>query len=329
MKKKSPNKYILTTNLQEILGFSPVEIIDSSVNSTIDDIIKMESISRNITSCVEISEWKVHYLYKMTDIWGKNIILKIRRDHLYAKKLIKKNPWDIKYEAKIYKIFKDYWITPRLIKFNKQEHYILLEYLEGVHLKDVIDNIDEELIKKIVNVLIIFHNKSQLSFIRNRKKENQIYKNQLFYRFWFLKDPKISELLLKMYNKRNGIIHWDLNPFNILLTKDSFSVNLIDLETTHYGNIEFDIWYFIAHLLIFMWDHERMRYIINRFFKLYQTEVELDEDMIVKIIASTLFYRLKSEFSYWEWKKQKYMQSIANKIFSWDINTIKSFQCLI
>lgn len=319
------------STLDEVMNFSPREIIDSYTNMSIGEIIKHVSLSRGIVDYEEIKEWKVHYIYRMIDQDQKKFILKIRRDHLYAQKEIKKNPWDIEFEVKAYELLYKYSITPKLIDYNKKEHYIFLDSFEWSSLNDKLEYINQELIKSIANVLKTLHTKLSNSFIRPPEKENQIYKNQLFYRFWFLRDKQISKLIFKMSQMRNGIIHGDLNPFNIFIGHHTYNVKLIDLETVHYWNIEFDIWYFIAHLLIFIKDSHTIKNTVECFFDEYalNNDLNLDQDMIIKVLASTLLYRLKSDFSYWEWDKKVYMTQIAHLILFSDINNINTFKQLL
>lgn len=327
--EETRNKLDIKYSLLDILNYKP-SVISKNWDYLVNEKEIIFDIKTNHTSILkidEIKEGKVHYIYKITTDSNHQLILKIRKDHFYSNPNINIDPSHILDEYNAYKLFENFaeWITPKVHHFDDNKNYLLIDHIPEKSLETYIDKVSNEIMTLIADKLWSLHKSIRRTIIRDVNRENKVYLDLLYYRFWFLKNERVAKLLQKLYLSRNGIIHWDLTPNNIL-TNNKNTLKLIDLETVHYWNQEFDIGFFLAH--IFLHHREDMNYIENIsevFLNQYNTHLESDMTTVVKVFICTILYRVHSPFKYWinDSNYIKNFEEVANNILEMETVTFK------
>jgi hypothetical protein len=132
--------------------------------------------------------------------------------------------------------------------------------------------------------------------IRSKRKDLEMYNNYLYWRFGIWNNKNLNIIIDELKGGKRQFIYGDFNPKNMVLTNGK--LRIFDLETIHKGNVLFDIGFFAGHILLnFLNKPTRRIKLIESFFQGYG----LSEDnlkMAIKLALATLYYRLKSNYSY-------------------------------
>ena len=328
MEFKSYEEKLSSTRLKDtfsdIQEYIPIQIVNSlELSYNIDNILKNVSEKFWLKLIEPINQGKVHYVYKCLWNDGKSYILKIRCNHFRTNKNIHISPSLITDEFNAYNVIQ--WkmkdLVAEVIDYDENFNYLLLSYLPYNSIENIIHSMNESIMDNIAKELGLFHKTFSNTYIRNTEKENIAYKNFLYYRFWFLKDNRISNFMKQMYKNRNSLIHWDITPENILFNGENNTIKLIDLETVHFGNCEFDIWFFLAHILIQNFNDPNIGEMISHFLKTYLSFNEADINLIYKNIWATILYRINSGFKYYNENDFEPLINIANYILDNNITS--------
>lgn len=266
-------------------------------------LLKDKGIIHGDSSFIKIDEGIVHEVYKIKS--GNDVyFLKIRSDHFKANKKIKINPLDISHEKKAIDLISRYsrsGLAPKIYFFSGN---ILL--LENIQDKD-----SESIYKMLYSQKLSNENARQVGIrmkefhrvmsktkeqIRSRQKELEMYDNYLYWRFGVWHNKNLDIIVDELRGYKRQYIYGDFNPKNIVLCGGQ--LRIFDLETFHRGNTLFDVGFFAGHVLLnFLNKPLKKIELIKNFFQGYNLNSG-ELQMAIKLTLATLYYRLKSGYSY-------------------------------
>ncbi len=80
-----------------------------------------------------------------------------------------------------------------------------------------------------------------------------------YYRHLARRDPSLAAAMERLENSLRqhpcGLVHGDFSPKNLLVTEDTLT--LVDFEVGHYGDVAFDLGFFLSHLVLKTFHAER------------------------------------------------------------------------
>lgn len=266
-------------------------------------LLKDKGIIYDNSSFIKINEGMVHDVYKIKN--GNNIYyLKIRLDYFKTDKKIKINPFDINHEKKSIALIDRYCklgLVPRIV--YSKDNFLLLENI----VRKKSDLVFEMLYHQKFSIsdarqlgiqMVCFHKclskiKNQL---RSKEKDLEMYRNYLYWRFGVWKNKNINKVVSELKKCKRQYIYGDFNPKNVVFFGGKLKI--FDLETVHQGNALFDVGFFAGHVFLSFFNKSNKRTkLIKEFFEGYELE-DGDLQLALKITLATLYYRLKSSYSY-------------------------------
>ena len=272
--------------------------METKVEVTIDDFLK-EYVNAPY-EITPVSGGLVHHVYRVTT---KHAVyyLKVRGTKFAKMPTIESRPEDIEFE---YRALKQFHAVapesfPEVIAYDRAGSRILLSSimtpdinLEFLLNNGVVNNTDIERIARLVaQVHDGLHSNTEV--IRG-ENEDEYYNNNLYYRLSSLGRKPLKDVVTHLKKHRKQIIFGDLSPKNMAI--DNEGVYICDLDTAHYGNVLFDIGFFMGHLLLHTFN-QRDSHIAEAFVGTYLNHADLhiddeDEDLLVRITIGTCIYRL-------------------------------------
>jgi|GEM_PF-2391653 len=293
-------------------------------------ILVSKGIIKNPFLVEEIEGGIVHDIVYIKDK-KRDSYLKTRLDHFKTDSSIKIGALDMVHEYKALLLVRRACgpIVPRVFFFK--DNFILLENIKKPNDKNLYDliraqKITEEDIFKIAESIKTIHiDLRNEKMIRSPRDEKAQYDNYLYWRFGIWKNKSLAALMDNL--KTNGskqLILGDLNPKNIVMGK---TIKYFDLETLHLGDKEFDIGFFLGHLLLSYFNNlSAGKKLIKKFRENYNFD-DSQEKLIVNICLGTIFYRMKTNFSY-EVSFQINKKEMTDKISRLLEKNISSFENL-
>lgn len=256
---------------------------------------------KDIKSISPVSGGLVHSVFRV-ETNSEIAYLKIRGNRFTGIPDIVCDPMDLRHEAKslrlLSKILPDNF--PRYIAFN-QKHALLL--MTSVMTED--ENLtkyfkeDRLTTKTIYNIGQTISRMHDLtcSCILNPIRDDgdeKFYHDNLQYRLRFYGNSVLNEVADELVSLPRQIIFGDLSPKNIGVCGDK--ITFCDLDSVHFGNVEFDIGFFAGHILLHSFQSSlQLIDLLNYFFKGYQMlryDLETNNPLLMRIALGACLYRL-------------------------------------
>lgn len=267
-------------------------------------LLQDKGIIFNNVTIKEMSAGFVHYVYCVQSGY-KIFYLKIRGTRFKFDKNIAIKPADIALEIRALKFLQE--VCPGFAPMVEYEgaNFFLMEDIvkrTGIRVGDLLYK--QQLTKKQAQIIgknmCTFHKK--VGVVDERIKEpifsQQRYEKYLFWRFGIWHNKYLDQLILELAENGNKqIIYGDFNPGNLVLRGNRMIV--YDLETLHWGDREFDVGFFLGHLLFSYLDKlDRVEKLFDYFNDAYMIKKNCNEGLLIKVVTATIYYRLKSQFNY-------------------------------
>lgn len=253
-------------------------------------------------SIKEIDNGIVHDVVYIKDK-DKDFYLKIRLDHFKTNPAIKIDPLDIFYEYRALLLIREKCgpVVPEVFFFKS--NFMLLENMKKPPEKILYDIMPSQEIS-LNDITKFAKNIRQIHSalmeageeIRLEKSNNQRYKDYLYWRFGAWNNNSLNSLIKNLeMNGTKQLILGDLNPKNIVLGE---TIKYFDFETFHFGDREFDLGFFLGHLLLNYFNElEKCDNLVKGFKQEYPLSAK-QEKLIVNVCLGTIYYRMKTNFDY-------------------------------
>ena len=121
-----------------------------------------------------------------------------------------------------------------------------------------------------------------------------------YYRHLARRDSTLSGAIDRLVDSLSrhacGLVHGDFSPKNLLVTPDRSALTLVDFEVGHYGDIAFDIGFFLSHLVLKTFRSGRgwrpMLELISQFWAVYRPlmAARLERDELESLEARGLLH---------------------------------------
>lgn len=273
----------------------------------------LRSLELPIQECLiqELKNGHVHYVFVVShSSIPQGFIIKVRRDHFSSRPNIRISPLDIAYEwCALEHLGKHARVTPEVLwkDYNIGTLVMTNVWASHISIQEIIESweLTIPIVSCIWRGIWTLHTQlNTIGTIRNPSREEEFYKNNLYYRFWLLNIDELDLFMFDLYSKDKFPIHGDLSPRNIFYNPELEQVSFIDFETVHYWNSEFDSAFFKAHLLLLNWSNwlefEKLCLAFDDGYKTTSLDRSLRDSQIeIKLILSTLLYRTWSDFKFW------------------------------
>lgn len=229
----------------------------------INYLLEKKVISNDEPYEVNYCKGGVSCVAALIETCGKTMLVKQGRAKLAVKEDWRADPGRMEVEAKANDFYNRYIpeSAPAVITYDEENCIMIREAAPAdcrMWKEDLLDDIfDFEVAKKTMEALAVVHNKSadNEEAAKNFANMDVFYQLRIspYFEFLATKHPEIKgvieDMIPKIRDRHEVIVHSDYSPKNILVNKDR-SICILDYEIAHYGNPAFDVAFFTNHIVL-------------------------------------------------------------------------------